>query len=98
MCRHDDLPALHAAGVRAFISLVDDPMDAPIYLSAGFDFLHLPVAVGGAPTVEQAEAAAVSYRGGTIYPLIYLSEIERLTVDRTARLQADLDELRRLGN
>jgi len=58
MCRHDDLPALHAAGVRAFISLVDDPMDAPIYLSAGFDFLHLPVAVGGAPTVEQAEAAA----------------------------------------
>src|SRR2546428_12404486 len=58
ICRHDDLPALHAAGVRAFISLVDDPMDAPIYLSAGFDFLHLPVAVGGAPTVEQAEAAA----------------------------------------
>lgn len=46
--------------------------------------------------VEQAEATAVSYRGGTIYSLIYLAEIERLTVERTARLQADLDELRRL--
>jgi uncharacterized protein YecT (DUF1311 family) len=48
--------------------------------------------------VQQADAAAISYRGGSIYPLIYLSELERLTVDRTARLQADLDELRRLGN
>lgn len=47
-------------------------------------------------SVEQAEAAAVSYRGGTIFPLIFLSELERLTVDRTARLQADLDEIRKL--
>ncbi len=46
--------------------------------------------------VEQAESAAISSRGGSIYPLIYLSEVERLTVDRTARLQADLDELRKL--
>lgn len=46
--------------------------------------------------VEQAESAAISSRGGSIYPLLYLSEIERLTVDRTAHLQADLDELRRL--
>lgn len=48
--------------------------------------------------VEQAEASAIAYRGGSIYPLIYLSELEKLTVDRTARLQADLDELRRLEN
>jgi uncharacterized protein YecT (DUF1311 family) len=47
-------------------------------------------------SVEQAEAAAISYRGGTIHPLIFLSELERLTVERTARLQADLDELRKL--
>lgn len=47
-------------------------------------------------SVEQAEAAAVSYRGGSIYPLIFLAELESLTVDRTARLQADLDELRKL--
>jgi uncharacterized protein YecT (DUF1311 family) len=46
--------------------------------------------------VEQSEAAAASYRGGSIQPLIFLSELERITVDRTARLQADLDEQRKL--
>ncbi|RRQ22221.1 lysozyme inhibitor LprI family protein [Thiohalobacter thiocyanaticus] len=29
-------------------------------------------------SVEQAEAASISYRGGSIYPLIYLSELESL--------------------
>lgn len=48
--------------------------------------------------LAQAEASAIAYRGGSIYPLIYLSELDKLTVDRTARLQAELDELRRLGN
>jgi uncharacterized protein YecT (DUF1311 family) len=47
-------------------------------------------------SVEQAEAAAVAYRGGTIFPLIFLSELERLTIERTARLEADLDERRKL--
>src|SRR2546426_12235164 len=63
MCRHDDLPALHAAGVRAFISLVDDPMDAPIYLSAGFDFLPLPVALVCWPSVDPSDVAAVLFNG-----------------------------------
>ncbi len=49
-------------------------------------------------SVSQAEAAASSYRGGSIYPLIYASELESLTNERTARLQAELDELIRLGN
>lgn len=49
-------------------------------------------------SVSQAEAAAASYREGSIYPLIYLSELESLTNERTARLQAELDELIRLGN
>ncbi len=47
-------------------------------------------------SVSQAEAAAVGYEGGSIYPLIYLSELESLTNERTARLQAELDELKSL--
>lgn len=49
-------------------------------------------------SVSQAEAAAASYREGSIYPLIYFSELESLTNERTARLQAELDELIRMGN
>lgn len=49
-------------------------------------------------SISQAEAAASSYRDGSIYPLIYASELESLTNERTARLQAELDELIRLGN
>jgi len=49
-------------------------------------------------SVSQAEAASSSYQGGSIYPLIYTSELESLTNERTARLQAELDELIRLGN
>jgi uncharacterized protein YecT (DUF1311 family) len=49
-------------------------------------------------SAKQAESASISYRGGSIYPLIYLSELESLTVERAARLQVKLDELKRLGN
>ncbi|MCH1929542.1 lysozyme inhibitor LprI family protein [Shewanella sp. A25] len=49
-------------------------------------------------SISQAEAAAASYREGSIYPLMYYSELESLTNERTARLQAELDELIRLGN
>jgi uncharacterized protein YecT (DUF1311 family) len=44
---------------------------------------------------SQAEAESSVYQGGTIYPLIFLSELESLTVERAARLRARLDELRR---
>lgn len=47
-------------------------------------------------SIHQAEAAASRYEGGSIYPLIYMSELESLTNERTARLQAELDELIRL--
>lgn len=49
-------------------------------------------------SVSQAEAAASSYREGSIYPLIYMSELESLINERTARLEVELDELIRLGN
>jgi atypical dual specificity phosphatase len=51
----DELPALHSAGVRAVVSLLNIPSDAAVYKSAGFSFLCLPVPDGGAPTIDQAE-------------------------------------------
>ena len=49
----DELPSLHAAGIRAVVSLLNIPSAASVYESAGFDFLCLPVPDGGAPTFEQ---------------------------------------------
>ncbi len=51
----DELAFLHSAGIRAVVSLLNLPGDASIYESAGFSFLCLPVADGGAPTPEQAD-------------------------------------------
>jgi len=51
----DELADLHSAGVRAVVSLLNIPSDASVYESGGFSFLCLPVADGGAPTLEQAE-------------------------------------------
>jgi atypical dual specificity phosphatase len=51
----DELPVLFAAGVRAVVSLLNLPNDAPVYESAGFKFLCLPVPDGHAPTLEQAD-------------------------------------------
>ena len=50
---NDELPDLYAAGVRAVVSLLNIPSDKPVYESAGFAFLCLPVPDGGAPTIEQ---------------------------------------------
>jgi atypical dual specificity phosphatase len=50
----DDLPLLYSAGVRAVVSLLNIPTDAPVYYQAGFQFLCLPVPDGCAPTAEQA--------------------------------------------
>lgn len=50
----DELSVLHSAGVRAVVSLLNIPGDAPVYEMAGFAFLCLPVPDGAAPTTEQA--------------------------------------------
>ncbi len=54
----DDLPLLYSAGVRAVVSLLTLPTDAPVYYQAGFQFLCLPVLDGCAPTTEQADVFA----------------------------------------
>ena len=50
----DDLPILNAEGIRAVVCLLNIPADEPIYRSAGFEFLCLPVADGAAPLLAQA--------------------------------------------
>ena len=50
----DELPVLHAQGIRAVVSLLNIPNDKAIFEFAGFSFLCLPVPDGGAPTVAQA--------------------------------------------
>lgn len=49
----DELPNLFAAGIRAIVSLLNIPTDKPVYESAGFAFLCLPVPDGSAPTIDQ---------------------------------------------
>ncbi len=51
----DEMGALHAAGVRAIVCLLNIPGDASVYESAGLSFLCLPIPDGGAPTFEQAD-------------------------------------------
>jgi uncharacterized protein YecT (DUF1311 family) len=47
-------------------------------------------------STRHAEFSASSYEGGSIYPVIYLSALESLVVERTALLKSELDEIRRL--
>ncbi|MEY2427509.1 MAG: hypothetical protein QOJ40_394 [Verrucomicrobiota bacterium] len=54
----DDLPVLYSAGIRAVVSLLNLPTDAPVYYQAGFQFLCLPVLDGCPPTMEQADTFA----------------------------------------
>jgi atypical dual specificity phosphatase len=50
----DELPELYTAGIRGVVSLLNIPSDRAVFESAGFSFLCLPVAEGGAPNLEQA--------------------------------------------
>jgi atypical dual specificity phosphatase len=50
----DDFPVLHSAGIRAVVSLLNLSGDSPVWESAGFSFLCLPMAQGAAPLMEQA--------------------------------------------
>jgi protein-tyrosine phosphatase len=50
----DELPELYAEGIRAVVSLLNIPSDAPVYESAGFAYLCIPLPDGGAPSMAQA--------------------------------------------
>lgn len=49
----DELHDLSVLGVRALISLLEQPGDGALYREAGFDLLALPVGNGSPPTIGQ---------------------------------------------
>lgn len=51
---NDDLPPLHTAGVRSVVSLLEEPVDSPLWGSLGFKYLSCPILNFEPPTVEQA--------------------------------------------
>jgi CheY-like chemotaxis protein len=51
----DELSALHAAGIRAVVCLLNISSDASVYETAGFAFKCLPIPDGEPPTTEQAQ-------------------------------------------
>jgi atypical dual specificity phosphatase len=50
----DELLLLHRVGIRAVVCLLNIPGDAPVFQTAGFGFICLPVENGQPPTLEQA--------------------------------------------
>lgn len=50
----DDLPQLHAEGIRAVVSLVNNPNDGLLFHEAGFDFLCVSIPDFHPPGPEQA--------------------------------------------
>ena len=50
----DELPELYSEGVRSVVSLLNIPSDAPVFESAGFAFLCLPMPDGRGPSMKQA--------------------------------------------
>ena len=50
----DELPALHQAGVRAVVCLLNIPGDREVFEAAEFEFRCFPIKDGQAPTMEQA--------------------------------------------
>jgi atypical dual specificity phosphatase len=52
----DDLPILYRLGIRGVVCLLNITTDEPVFRSAGFEFLCLPVDDGQPPTQAQAEA------------------------------------------
>ena len=53
----DALATLHALGVRALLSLSEEPLDAALLAAVGLRAEHLPVVDYTAPTIAQVERA-----------------------------------------
>jgi atypical dual specificity phosphatase len=51
----EDLPELQATGIRAVVSVMDDPSNLDLYQQADIPYLWLPIKGGTAPTPEQLQ-------------------------------------------
>ncbi len=51
----DELPVLKAAGIRAIVSVMDDPSNLDVYAASNIPHCWLPTVGGQAPTREQVE-------------------------------------------
>ncbi|MCE5229167.1 dual specificity protein phosphatase family protein [bacterium] len=51
------LSSLDEAGIKAVITLTEDPLELPVLREFGFAYLHLPVGDFTAPTQEQIDQA-----------------------------------------
>ncbi len=51
----EDLPFLAGEGLTLLVTLTEAPMDDALLADAGLDALHLPIATGAAPTLEQQD-------------------------------------------
>jgi protein-tyrosine phosphatase len=51
----DELPVLKAAGIRAIVSVMDDPSNLDVYAASNIPHCWLPTVGGQAPTHEQVE-------------------------------------------
>jgi atypical dual specificity phosphatase len=59
----DALDALHRCGVRALVSLVEDPLPPEPVRRAGLECAHLPIVDFTAPTREQIQAMVAAIDG-----------------------------------
>lgn len=51
----EDLPELQTAGIRAVVSVMDDPSNLDLYQQTDIPYLWLPIKGGTAPTQEQLQ-------------------------------------------
>lgn len=51
----EELPELEAAGIRAIVSVMDDPTNLDLYQQSNIPYLWLPTKGGTAPTLEQVQ-------------------------------------------
>jgi len=75
----NELEELHHLGIKAIVSLMDDPSNLEAYQQAQIPYLWLPVQGGTAPSLEQLEALMLVIEAQTGAVAIHCSSGRRRT-------------------